>query len=47
MPDVRAEGVEATLISVQRNVNLLAFNATNGITLALQVRFTGLEACVP
>ena len=36
--EIRAEGVESALISVQRIVNLLAFNATKGITPALQVR---------
>ena len=35
--EIRAEGVESALISVQRIVNLLAFNATKGITPALQV----------
>lgn len=36
--EIRAEGVESALISVQRIVNLLAFNATKGITPALQAR---------
>lgn len=42
--EIRAEGVESALISVQRIVNLLAFNATKGITPALQVCFSSVKA---